>query len=165
MVMYRILLADPDASLLALHRAFLARHGYEVETCSDGLGCLDLLRTARLPLTAKNLADRIGLTGGAITGVVDRLERAGLARRKRDAEDRRKVLVEATEAAAGRVLPFFEPMERRAMAALAPYGEAELALLLDFMRRARDAASAAMAELQAMPEPEAPADARRRLRG
>ena len=47
MVMYRILLADPDASLLALHRAFLARHGYEVETCSDGLGCLDLLRTFR----------------------------------------------------------------------------------------------------------------------
>jgi DNA-binding MarR family transcriptional regulator len=130
---------------------------------STDLECLDYL--GRGPLTAGALAGLTGLTTGAITGVVDRLERAGLARRKRDAEDRRKVLVEATEAAAGRVPPFFEPMERRAMAALAPYGEAELALLLDFMRRARDAASAAMAELQAMPEPEAPADARRRLRG
>jgi DNA-binding NtrC family response regulator len=47
MIVHRILLADPDARLLALYRAFLAQHGYEVETCSDGLGCLDRLRAFR----------------------------------------------------------------------------------------------------------------------
>ncbi len=114
------------------------------------LECLDFL--ARGPITAGALAELTGLTTGAITGVIDRLERAGLARRNRDNEDRRKVLVHATEAVAKRVAPFFAPMERHAMAALSGYGEEELALLLDFLRRAREAGSAAMAELNAEPK-------------
>lgn len=52
--------------------------------------CLDLLLASDLPLTAKNLADRIGLTGGAITGVADRLEAAGFVERVRDPHDRRR---------------------------------------------------------------------------
>src|SRR5690242_12324264 len=45
------------------------------------------------PLTAGYLAERIGLTAGAITGVVDRLERAGYVSRGADPTDRLRVIV------------------------------------------------------------------------
>ncbi|MEV5827032.1 MarR family transcriptional regulator [Spirillospora sp. NPDC052242] len=62
------------------------------------LRCLSRL-TARGPLTASELAVAAGLTGGAATTAIDRLERAGLARRVRDAADRRRVLVHLTDRA------------------------------------------------------------------
>lgn len=49
-------------------------------------------------VTAGELAAEAGLTTGAITGVIDRLERAGFARRERDAADRRRVTVAVTPA-------------------------------------------------------------------
>ena len=48
------------------------------------------------PMTAGELADRMGLTGSAITTMVDRLERYGLVRRDRDPDDRRRVIVQPT---------------------------------------------------------------------
>jgi DNA-binding MarR family transcriptional regulator len=45
------------------------------------------------PMTAGNLATRCGLTTGAITGIIDRLEREGLVCRVRDPKDRRRVFV------------------------------------------------------------------------
>jgi DNA-binding MarR family transcriptional regulator len=118
---------------------------------STDLECLDHI--LRGPVTAGKLAEVTGLTTGAITGVIDRLERVGLARRERDPEDRRKILVRALPAVGERVAPLFEPMERTAMAVLSSYGDDELALLLDFLTRARDASLAAMSELRALPEP------------
>jgi DNA-binding MarR family transcriptional regulator len=61
---------------------------------------LDLAARAQGPLTAGRIARLTGLSTGAVTGVIDRLERAGYVRRVRDAQDRRKVLVE--------ILPFDE---------------------------------------------------------
>ena len=55
--------------------------------------CLDVLDWTG-PITAGELAKRVGLTSGAITGVLDRLERVGLARRVADPLDRRRVIVE-----------------------------------------------------------------------
>jgi DNA-binding MarR family transcriptional regulator len=115
---------------------------------STDLECLDHI--LRGPVTAGRLAELTGLTTGAITGVIDRLERVGLARRARDAHDRRKTLVRALPAVAERVAPLFEPMERSAMAVLSRYGDEELVLLLDFVTRARDAALAAMSELRTL---------------
>src|SRR3954469_8861669 len=56
--------------------------------------CLDLVMRASEPLTAGQIAQRSGLSTGAVTGVIDRLERRGFVRRIRDPHDRRKVLVE-----------------------------------------------------------------------
>jgi DNA-binding MarR family transcriptional regulator len=61
---------------------------------STDLECLDLLEMAG-PTTAGRLAEHAGLTTGAMTAVIDRLEAAGYARRVRDVEDRRLVHVEA----------------------------------------------------------------------
>src|SRR5690242_19990866 len=56
------------------------------------LECLDFLNLEGR-VTAGRLAEVTGLTTGAITGVVDRLEKAGFVRRERDEADRRKVFI------------------------------------------------------------------------
>ena len=61
---------------------------------STDLKCLDLLLLSG-GTTAGTLAAHTGLTTGAITSVIDRMEAAGFARRRRDPDDRRRVLVEA----------------------------------------------------------------------
>jgi DNA-binding MarR family transcriptional regulator len=69
------------------------------------LHCLNIIER-RGGLTAGELAAEAGLTTGAITGVIDRLEHAGYARRERDPGDRRKVSVSVTPdfyAAAGKL--------------------------------------------------------------
>src|SRR5262245_15693306 len=77
---------------------------------STDLECLDHIM--RGPVTAGRLAELTGLTTGAITGVIDRLERIGLARRADHPDDRRKTLVCALPAVGERVTPLFEPMQR-----------------------------------------------------
>jgi DNA-binding MarR family transcriptional regulator len=115
---------------------------------STDLECLDII-VMRGSLTAGELASASGLSTGAITGVIDRLERGGFVKRDHDDTDRRKVLVRALPAVERRVMPLFKPMEQAALSALSDYDEKDLALLLDFLRRAHEAALAAMATLRA----------------
>ena len=61
------------------------------------LRCLNIIENSR-GLTAGDLAVQAGITPGAVTGVIDRLERAGYARRVPDPGDRRRVRVEVTPA-------------------------------------------------------------------
>ncbi|WP_404405950.1 MarR family winged helix-turn-helix transcriptional regulator [Pelagibacterium halotolerans] len=68
---------------------------------ANGGRCLEIMSLAGR-VTAGQLAEQARLTTGAVTGVVDRLERAGYARRVRDETDRRKVWIEPTELA-GRI--------------------------------------------------------------
>src|SRR5215470_359359 len=113
---------------------------------STDLECLDFV-VMRGPLTAGELAAATGLTTGAITGVIDRLERAGFAQRDRDKNDRRKIRVRALPAIERHIVPLFQPMERAAMSALSTYKDEELAFLLDFLKRLHEAATTAMTEL------------------
>lgn len=110
------------------------------------LECLGLVM--RGPVTAGALAQASGLTTGAITGVIDRLERAGYARRGRDPADRRKVIVSATPRAARRVEPLFAPMRDAMAVAMKGYTDSQLALLIDFQTRANAAATAALVALR-----------------
>jgi DNA-binding MarR family transcriptional regulator len=68
---------------------------------------LDLAARAEGPLTAGRIAQLTGLSTGAVTGVIDRLERAGFVRRVRDTADRRKVLVEILPMDEERYAPLF----------------------------------------------------------
>jgi DNA-binding MarR family transcriptional regulator len=119
---------------------------------STDLECLDVI-IMRGPVAAGELARATGLTSGAITGIIDRLDRAGLAKREPDAADRRKVLVRALPAVERHVAPLFEPMRRAAMGALSSYDDKELGLLLGFFTRAHEAALDAMTTLGAMTAP------------
>ena len=115
---------------------------------STDLECLGFIAEGQ-GVAAGELARATGLTTGAITGVIDRLERAGLAARAHDPSDRRKVLVQATPALAAKVTPLFEPMARAAEAALAAYDDKALAVILDFLLRSHEAGLAATAALAA----------------
>src|ERR1700754_345536 len=59
---------------------------------SSDMDCMDFLNLEGR-MTAGRLAELTGLTTGAITGVVDRMEKAGFVRRERDDSDRRKVFI------------------------------------------------------------------------
>ena len=61
------------------------------------LRCLNIIENSG-GLTAGELAHQAGLTPGAVTGVIDRLEKAGYARRSSDPADRRRIRVEVTPA-------------------------------------------------------------------
>ncbi|MEU8380200.1 MarR family transcriptional regulator [Streptosporangium sp. NPDC048865] len=92
------------------------------------------------PLTPYDLAVRIGLTrGGAITAVVDRLQRAGYVHRSRDEADRRRVLVGLVREGPYRALQEILADADRAYADLVgSYGDAELAIIHDFAVRANE---------------------------
>ena len=79
-----------------LDRAFDTRAAEALGVNLTDLHCLNIVEN-RGGVTAGALAAEAGLTTGAVTGVVDRLERAGYARRVRDAADRRRVRIEVTD--------------------------------------------------------------------
>ena len=89
-------------------------------------------------MTAGRLAELSGLTTGAITGVINRLEQAGFVRREQDPTDRRRVIVHAVpdSAAARKAAKFFEGMANASVALCDRYSDADLALILDFVSRA-----------------------------
>ena len=98
--------------------------------------CLDIIE--RLGgVTAGRLARESGLSTGAVTTVLDRLERAGLARRTSDPGDRRRVLVEMTPAAREANEELYRPLVEAATEQLLRYSEAELVLLREYHRASR----------------------------
>ena len=90
------------------------------------------------PMPAGQLARAAGLSPGAMTVAIDRLERAGYARRARAPEDRRSVLVEITPKGRSRSGQLYGPIGREGVASLERYGDPELRLLRDFLRAARE---------------------------
>ena len=115
------------------------------ELLADSLGinrtdarCLDIL-DQHGRMSAGDLAQESRLTTGAITAVIDRLERAGLARRVPDPADRRRVLVEPTERAVEFANELMvEPMRRLYPPMAERYSDDDLRLILDFTRQGRE---------------------------
>src|SRR5215217_3532291 len=104
---------------------------------STDLECLDLLYLAGIT-TAGKLAAHSGLTTGAMTAVLDRLERAGYVRRHRDVHDRRRVLVEALRSGVSRIQPFYAPLAESMAKLNANYDDRTLAIVLEYMTQALD---------------------------
>jgi DNA-binding MarR family transcriptional regulator len=106
------------------------------------------------PISAGELARRTGLTTGAITGVIDRLERAGFARRARDADDRRKVMIEPNlKRIERKIVPLFDSMGRSAAQVFERYSAEELTLILDFAVRSRQMAEDEVRKVREAPVP------------
>src|SRR6266478_6375198 len=99
--------------------------------------CLDILGT-RGSMTAGQLADAMRLTTGAVTGVLDRLEAAGLVRRIRDTKDRRRVIVEITEEVGRMAAPVYGPLMADAEQAHTVSDDDQLELITRFIRIERD---------------------------
>ena len=99
--------------------------------------CLDILGT-RGPMTAGQLAAAVRLTTGAVTGVLDRLEAAGLVRRIRDTQDRRRVIVEVTDELARQGAPVYGPLIADAAEAHAVFDVDELEVITRFIQIERE---------------------------
>jgi DNA-binding MarR family transcriptional regulator len=94
--------------------------------------CLDFIyRFGAMP--AGRLAELTGLTTGAVTGIIDRLEEAGYVRRANDPKDRRRTIVEATRNSKfeRKLEMTFIPLHERMHELLSSYSDRELAFLLD----------------------------------
>jgi len=110
--------------------------------------CIDIIeRHGRV--TAGDLAAESGLTTGAVTALLDRLERAGTVRRLRDPGDRRRVLVELTPDAQRTSNELYGPMADAAASLLSRYSREELLLIRDFLRRGREMSTEQLARIQA----------------
>lgn len=118
---------------------------------STDLECLDLLLLAG-PTTAGRLAARTGLSSGAITAVIDRLERAGFVRRRRDVEDRRCVIVEVVPSSVARIRPFYAPLSAALARLHERYTARQLATVVDYLSHALDLGAEHVAWLQMQPK-------------
>ncbi|WP_407181547.1 MarR family winged helix-turn-helix transcriptional regulator [Bradyrhizobium sp. STM 3562] len=98
------------------------------------LDCMDVLNLEGR-VTAGRLAEVTGLTTGAITGVIDRLEKAGFVRRERDETDRRKVFIAIVPEAAARIGELYVPLQKAMQKLWSGYSDAELQLLLNFAKQ------------------------------
>jgi len=108
--------------------------------------CIDVIqREGRL--AAGQLAHATGLTTGAMTAAIDRLERLGYARRVADPHDRRKVLVELSEGA-GKLSRFYSNHVEESERLYHRYSAEELELLLGFVRGGRQFNEAQAARLE-----------------
>jgi DNA-binding MarR family transcriptional regulator len=112
--------------------------------------CLDyVLRMG--PITAGQMSKLTGLTTGAITGVIDRLEKAGFVRRQPDPKDRRKVVIAPLPDRLPEMEKIFGYLGRNMAGIMSHYSAKEAELVLDFMQRAVEVMRQANLKLRGMP--------------
>src|SRR5437868_9698788 len=113
-----------------LHHATASRAGMNVTDAQ----CVNALALDG-PQTPGGLAQLMGITtGGAITAVIDRLERTGYVKRTRDPDDRRRVIVELVYENVARFGQGFAPIGRMFQERLDGFTDEQAAFLLDWLR-------------------------------
>ena len=121
-----------SAATVMFHTAVAARQGLSASEEK----ALDLLERSG-PLTAGELARRSGLAPASVTGLINRLEQKGFARRIQNPSDRRSILVEVdTERLYARVAPLFADWGRSLEELYAGYSDEQLEVILHFLTEA-----------------------------
>ena len=135
-----------------LGQVFAERNGMH-PTDLQALLAVMQAEAAGVPLTPGRLGEHVGLSSGATTAVVDRLERAEHVRRERDDRDRRRITLHYGAAAAAVGGAFFGPLGARIEHVLAGFTPDELAVVRRFleqtnavMRAHREAVTSATAD-------------------
>jgi|SRR4051794_15946039 DNA-binding MarR family transcriptional regulator len=143
-----------DELISEIRRSQAATDRYD-QAVADAIGlnrtdmrCLDVLGMEG-PVTAGRLAEATGLSSGAMTTALDRLERAGFARRVRDERDRRRVLVEIVPAALEGSYRFYAAHIAAGERMYGRYTTAQLELLVEFLRESRELNEREAARLEA----------------
>lgn len=88
------------------------------------------------PLTAGELADKTGLSTGTITALIDRLEKIGYARREKDPNDRRRVIIVPTYDDREEIKNAYQPLDTAMRHLAQEYSESELELINHFLAKA-----------------------------
>jgi len=100
--------------------------------------CLDLILRNQ-PITAGKLSDLTGLTTGTVTGVIDRLEKAGYVFREKDQDDRRIVMIRVhTKKAESEIMSNLQSFGESMKAMLEQYDNEQIKFLYDFFEKSRD---------------------------
>lgn len=110
--------------------------------------CVDLiLRGPEGGVTAGQLSEMTGLTTGAITHILDRLEKRKFIERVRDAHDRRKVFLRVRQESLSPVLPKYEAIGKAFLGLAEEYGDAELQVICGYMERATEISERELARI------------------
>ncbi|MER8535526.1 MarR family transcriptional regulator [Mesorhizobium sp. M1005] len=124
------------------------------EAVGDRLGlstaerhCLALLYGG--PRSAGEVAAATGLTPAAVTALIDRLEARGLLTRTRSLEDRRKVVIEATELTRELSTRYYGAIAQEGEKVIATFSDTELATILRFVTASLDLQRDQLARLKA----------------
>ncbi|MGW0828097.1 MarR family winged helix-turn-helix transcriptional regulator [Streptomyces sp. NPDC002845] len=147
--------ATPAEALSAMD-SLIAAHllGQQEMAQRLGLNVTDLLCFACVLkagdnlLTAGDLAEHAHVTTGAMTGILNRLERGGFITRRPDPTDRRRVRVAAVPSAVTRVETLYGPYYARLNELFADYSPDEIAVLTDWFTRTTGLAQAYIDELR-----------------
>jgi len=98
--------------------------------------CIDLiLRAPGGAVTAGQLSDMTGLTTGAITHILDRLEKRQFIERVRDTQDRRKVFIRVRAESLKPLMPKYEAIGRAYMSLAEQYGTQDLELICGYLEK------------------------------
>ena len=98
------------------------------------MGCLTVL-FLKGTATPSELSKYTGLSSGATTAMLDRLEKSGLIERQPNPDDRRGTLIKPVAHAADKVLPLFASVRQAQDEIVSSYSEQELATIADFFKR------------------------------
>jgi DNA-binding MarR family transcriptional regulator len=128
---------------IVFHQAVADRLGLHI---SD-LRCLNILLEAG-SVPAGEIGERTGLTTGAVTRMVDRLERAGYVRREPDPADRRRVIVSPVPGQIARIGPMYAGMAQAWATAMSDYDEDQLTLILTLFDRLHEITQAQIARVR-----------------
>ena len=121
-----------SVATVMFHTAVAARQGLSASEEK----ALDLLERSG-PLTAGELARQSGLAPASVTGLINRLEHKGFARRIQNPSDRRSILVEVdVERMYARVAPLFADWARSLQELYAGYSDEQLEVILHFLTEA-----------------------------
>ena len=96
--------------------------------------CLRLLFLKGIA-TPSELAKHTGLTSGATTAMLDRLEKAGLIERRPNPDDRRGTLIAPAKSGAEKVASWFESARKAQDELISSYSEKELEIISDVFER------------------------------
>jgi DNA-binding MarR family transcriptional regulator len=111
------------------------------------LECLDLIYL-RGRVTAGELARATGLTSGAITTLIDRLERAGYVVREGDPEDRRRRYVRLLPEAIKPIEAVYQPMQAAMFKLWSTFSPRDLKVIADFLSRSTDLSVACVEKIR-----------------
>ena len=127
-------------------------------TRRSGMNFTDLqamnILTSTGPIDAGRLAEMMGITTGAVTGVINRMERMGYARREKDPNDGRRVIIRPVSEKLERAAGFLGSQDRGLEELMSDYDERDLAVFLDLMRKSNDLTEEEIARIRASSESE-----------
>lgn len=127
-----------------LHQALAQSEGLNATDTK----CIDLvLRAPPEGATAGWLSDMSGLSTGAITHILDRLEKRGFIQRQRDTQDRRKVFIRVRQESLEPLAPKYEAIGKAYMRVVEQYSDEQLQLICEYLQKTSEISQREMAKV------------------